>query len=159
MRITDDKISSVKSFFKNEKKQFVKSIDFQKHREFTLLPTGMFIKAIELIPEQRLPQLTAELVKLYDKGFKSIAELMYYKQSWCAYVNAKLKNKQEFYSTNVSTVGDKTEFTWCHNLGGQSKNFSRIYIDAYRNSKFGQDYEIITTNIGNSSFTMEFIKF
>ena len=71
----------------------------------------------------------------------------------------RVKNKQEFYSTNVSTVGDKTEFTWCHNLGGQSKNFSRIYIDAYKNSKFGQDYEIITTNIGNSSFTLEFIKF
>jgi len=156
LRVKEKDFDFTSNFVRKNVKQIIKAVPIMNLKDSALLPFEMFRACFEDIQLSRSEHVVNSASNMYNQ-FKTLPELFGGIVAWCAYMNTK-KIGLFFSTESTDNSKDKIEFTWTHNIGMSTKNFSTIQYHALQDSKFAEKYNIEINDLGIISMSLTFEK-
>ena len=156
LRVKKKDFDFTSNFVRKNVKHIIKAVPIMSLKGSALLPFEIFRACFEDIQLSRSENVVNSASNMYNQ-FNTLHDLFSGIVAWCSYMNA---NDIDFHFSSETTDNskDKIEFTWTHNIGTQTKNFSTIQYNAFQDSKFSELYNIDIRDLGIISMSLTFEK-
>lgn len=156
LRVPEKDFQSKSKYIRNNVKHILKAVPIMSLKGSALLPFEIFRACFEDIQLSRSENVVNSASNMYNQ-FDTLPDLFSGIVAWCSYMNTNDVNFH-FSSETTDNSKDKIEFTWTHNIGTQTINFSTIQYNAFQDSKFSELYNIDIRDLGIISMSLTFEK-
>jgi len=130
-RYTEDETAPVRTFLK-KKKLVWNSMGFLTNAKMSFLPFEVWRVLFDNIQPSAFDKISQSIADFDNTISTNLIDLLESIQAWCKTENKKRdhipKNERLVFFSRFEESENKIEWSWCHNMGVSTNNFSKLYL-------------------------------